>query len=79
MEPLLAVWGGMYLGSGDVLSAANLAPWVNDTLNELEFLLGSPKSKFGSLRASLGYKGLNLIFLFLLLLRFLVGRAVNVY
>ncbi len=64
MEPLLAVWAGMYLGSGDVLSAANLAPWVNDTLNELEFLLGSPTSKFGALRASLGYKGSFLLFYF---------------
>jgi len=46
----------MYLGSGDVLSAANLAPWVNSTLNELEFILGSPSTPYGSLRAKLGYK-----------------------
>ena len=56
MEPLLAVWSGMYLGSGDVLSAANLAPWVNDTLNELEFILGDPTTPYGALRASLGYQ-----------------------
>ncbi|KUJ08213.1 putative alpha-N-arabinofuranosidase A [Mollisia scopiformis] len=54
MEPLLAVWSGMYLG-GDVLSASALAPYVNDTLNELEFLLGPTTTPYGSLRASLGY------------------------
>jgi alpha-N-arabinofuranosidase len=55
MEPLLAVWAGMYLGGHDVLSAADLAPYVNDTLNELEFILGDASTPFGSLRASLGY------------------------
>ncbi|KAE8446472.1 hypothetical protein EG329_011935 [Mollisiaceae sp. DMI_Dod_QoI] len=55
MEPLLAVWSGMYLGSHDVLTASALAPYVNDTMNELEFILGSPSTPYGSLRASLGY------------------------
>ncbi|CZR63639.1 probable alpha-N-arabinofuranosidase A precursor [Phialocephala subalpina] len=55
MEPLLAVWSGMYLGTKDVLSEAALAPYVNDTLNELEFLLGDASTPYGSLRASLGY------------------------
>lgn len=55
MEPLLAVWSGMYLGTKDVLKAAALAPYVNDTLNELEFILGPSTSPYGALRASLGY------------------------
>jgi alpha-N-arabinofuranosidase len=55
MEPILAVWSGMYLGSHDYLSAAALAPWVNDTLNELEFILGDTSTSYGALRASLGY------------------------
>lgn len=55
MEPLLAVWAGMYLGGHDVISAAALAPYVQDTLNELEFILGDASTPYGSLRASLGY------------------------
>ena len=56
MEPILAVWSGMYLGTDDYLSAAALAPWVNDTLNELEFILGDTTTPYGALRASLGYR-----------------------
>lgn len=55
MEPLLAVWSGMYLVTDDVLSEEALKPYVNDTLNELEFLLGPVTTPYGSLRASLGY------------------------
>jgi alpha-N-arabinofuranosidase len=55
MEPVLAVWGGMYLGGNDVLTLTELEPWVNDTMNELEFILGPATSHFGALRASLGY------------------------
>lgn len=47
----------MYLGNEDnhILTADELAPWVDDTLNELEFILGPISSTYGSLRASLGY------------------------
>ena len=47
----------MYLGNdvGHILSAEALAPWVDDTLNELEFILGPISTPYGSLRASLGY------------------------
>ena len=55
MEPLLAVWSGMYLGNHDYLSEADLAPYVTDTMNELEFILGDTSTTYGSLRASLGY------------------------
>ncbi|PMD60017.1 glycoside hydrolase family 51 protein [Hyaloscypha bicolor E] len=57
VEPLLAVWAGMYLGSDadHILSAEALAPWVDDTLNELEFILGPVSTPYGALRASLGY------------------------
>jgi alpha-N-arabinofuranosidase len=55
MEPLLAVWSGMFLGSHNFLTPAELVPYVNSTLNELEFLLGDKSTTYGSLRASLGY------------------------
>jgi alpha-N-arabinofuranosidase len=55
MEPLLAVWSGMYLGDHDYLTAAALTPYVTDTMNELEFILGDSSTTYGSLRASLGY------------------------
>jgi alpha-L-arabinofuranosidase len=47
----------MYLGSDadHILSAEALAPWVDDTLNELEFILGPVSTPYGALRASLGY------------------------
>ncbi len=38
LEPILAVWGGLYL-DGEVVSEADLQPYIDDTLNELEFLL----------------------------------------
>ncbi|CAG8977470.1 hypothetical protein HYALB_00011819 [Hymenoscyphus albidus] len=58
IEPLLAVWAGMYLGDEDdhLLTAEELKPWVQDTMNELEFLLGPSTSTYGAVRASLGYE-----------------------
>lgn len=38
LEPILAVWGGLYL-DGEIISEADLGPYVDDVLNELEFLL----------------------------------------
>lgn len=37
------------------MSKEDLAPYVEDALNELEFLLGDISTKYGALRASLGY------------------------
>lgn len=54
MEPLLAVWDGLYL-DGEVVSQADLAWYVNDTLNELDFLLGDGSSEWSAWRVSLGY------------------------
>jgi alpha-N-arabinofuranosidase len=47
----------MYLGNeaDHILTAEALAPWVDDTLNELEFILGPVSTPYGSLRAALGY------------------------
>lgn len=38
LEPILAIWGGLYL-DGEIISEADLGPYVDDVLNELEFLL----------------------------------------
>lgn len=60
VEPLLAIWDGLYLNGyispPDVISSDDLQPYVQDALNELEFILGAPNSTaYGSLRASLGH------------------------
>lgn len=54
MEPILAVWGGLYL-DGEVVSEADLGYYVQDTLNELEFLMGNTSTHWGSIRAQLGH------------------------
>ncbi|QSZ37324.1 hypothetical protein DSL72_009422 [Monilinia vaccinii-corymbosi] len=59
VEPVLAVWAGLYLNGYTpipiVVSKEDLQPYVDDALNELEFLLGDTSTKYGALRASLGY------------------------
>lgn len=37
LEVVLGVWAGLYL-DGEVISQANLQPYIDDVLNELEFL-----------------------------------------
>lgn len=54
IEPVLAVWSGLYL-DGTVLTEEELEPYVQDTLNELEFLMGDSSTTYGALRISLGY------------------------
>jgi alpha-N-arabinofuranosidase len=54
MEVVLAVPAGLYL-DGEVISEADLAPFVQDALNELEFLMGDVSTHYGALRAKLGY------------------------
>lgn len=40
LEVILAVWDGLYLDD-TIVSEADLQPYVDDVLNELEFLLVS--------------------------------------
>ena len=54
MEPVLAVWGGFYL-NGPAIPEAGLQPYIDDALNELEFIMGDTSTTYGALRASLGY------------------------
>ncbi|KAM3075158.1 hypothetical protein ACMFMG_007389 [Clarireedia jacksonii] len=55
MTPVLAVWSGLSLSGGGVLSGSALTPYVNDVMDELEFLLGATTTKYGALRASYGH------------------------
>ncbi|KAJ8065009.1 hypothetical protein OCU04_007312 [Sclerotinia nivalis] len=59
VEPVLAVWSGLYLNNGQpgpiVVPEADLQPYVDDAMNELEFLMGDTSTTYGALRASLGY------------------------
>jgi alpha-N-arabinofuranosidase len=54
LAPILAIWSGLTLG-GVIISGAALTPYVDDALNELEFLLGPTTSTWGALRASYGH------------------------
>ncbi|EFX01149.1 alpha-n-arabinofuranosidase a precursor [Grosmannia clavigera kw1407] len=50
---VLAVWAGHAL-DGTVVTGSQLAPYVDDILDELEFVLGDSSTPFGALRASYG-------------------------
>lgn len=54
LEPVLAVWSGLYL-DGTIISEADLAPYVQDALDELEFLMGDSSTTYGAQRIALGY------------------------
>lgn len=54
MEPVLAVWSGLYL-DGTIMTQAALQPYIQDTMDELEFIMGDKSTPYGGLRASLGY------------------------
>ena len=53
MEPILAVWDGFYL-LGPALSPNDTDLYVQDALNELEYLLGDPSTPYGGLRCTNG-------------------------
>ncbi|KFZ24295.1 hypothetical protein V502_01226 [Pseudogymnoascus sp. VKM F-4520 (FW-2644)] len=60
VEPILAVWSGVYLNgynnvNPDEISEAEIGIYVQDALDELEFIMGDVKTKYGALRAALGY------------------------
>ncbi|KAJ5157872.1 uncharacterized protein N7482_008972 [Penicillium canariense] len=54
LEPILAVWSGLALNR-QVVSKANIGVYVQDALNELEFLTGSVDTEYGALRAKYGH------------------------
>jgi alpha-N-arabinofuranosidase len=52
--PVLAVWAGLAL-NGEVVAEADLDVYVQDALNELEFLTGSVDTEYGALRSKYGH------------------------
>ncbi|KAK8197983.1 Arabinosidase A [Phyllosticta capitalensis] len=57
LENILGVWAGLSLDSGGntPLTGDALQPYIDDVLNELEFLLGDSSTTYGAQRAALGY------------------------
>ena len=54
MEPILAIWAGHTL-DGTVISQADLQPYVDSVLNELEYITGDASTQYGALRAQYGH------------------------
>lgn len=54
MAPVLAVWDGKSYGG--ILSGSDLQPFLDDIMNEMEYLFGPPNSTYGSMRAKNGRK-----------------------
>lgn len=54
MEPVLAVWAGLYL-ENETVPADQLQPYVQSALDELEFLMGDASTTWGARREALGY------------------------
>ncbi|KAE8416094.1 Arabinosidase A [Aspergillus pseudocaelatus] len=56
LTPVLGVWAGFALESGGntPITGDALKPYIDDVLNELEYILGDSSTKYGSLRASYG-------------------------
>jgi alpha-N-arabinofuranosidase len=54
-EPLLGVYAGYSLKGAHVNPGADLEPYVQDALDEIEYVTGPATSKWGSLRAKAGH------------------------
>jgi alpha-L-arabinofuranosidase len=54
VEPILGVWGGLYLDR-TIISQSALQPYVTDAMNELEFLMGDSSTTYGKQRIAFGY------------------------
>ena len=55
LEPVLILWAGLYL-DGTVIPQDELHIYIEDALNEIEFLTGDPSTEYGAKRAALGYE-----------------------
>ena len=55
MEPLLAVFSGFSLQQEHVAAGKDLEPYVQDALDEIEYITGSPSSQWGAERAKDGH------------------------
>jgi alpha-L-arabinofuranosidase len=55
MQPLLAVYGGYSLGGQVAKPGPDLEPYVQDALDEIEYVTGGPETKGGGLRVRDGH------------------------
>ncbi len=55
IQPLLAVYAGYSLHGTHINSGAALKPYVDDALDEIEFLVGDSHTKWGAIRTQLGH------------------------
>ncbi len=55
MQPLLAIYGGFSMHQERVKPGADLAPYVQDALDEIEYVTGSANTKWGARRAKDGH------------------------
>ena len=55
MEPLLAVFDGLLLSHRSAMSLDSLKPYVQDALDEIEFVNGDASTKWGAVRIKLGH------------------------
>jgi alpha-N-arabinofuranosidase len=55
MEPLLAVFAGYALGGDRLAAEEDLAPHVQDALDEIEYIIGGVDTKWGAQRAKDGH------------------------
>ena len=58
MQPVLAVYAGYSLGGQVVKPGPDLEPYVQDAIEEIEYVTGSPDTKWGAARARDGHPGL---------------------
>ena len=56
MEPVLAVWAGYALGGQHVDPGPALQPYVQDALDEIEYVTGDASTKWGAVRAKDGHR-----------------------
>ncbi|KAL9065599.1 MAG: hypothetical protein Q9157_007417 [Trypethelium eluteriae] len=54
IEPILAVWSGLYL-DGTIIPNGTIDTYVQYALDELEFLMGDASTTYGAQRIALGY------------------------
>lgn len=55
IEPVLAVYAGYSLKGAHVNAGAGLKPYVDDALDEIEFVTGDQNTKWGAIRTQLGH------------------------
>ena len=55
IEPVLAVYAGYSLKGDYIHPGPMLTPFVDDALDEIEFVTGSTKTRWGAVRAKLGH------------------------